>query len=277
MTLMHPVLRFFQALTLGLLLFAGSAFAQPAPLGPDGEVVTYTSLDGTIYQMYRFNGKWTTNLFEKEDLDKLGIAAVRKLVDEHDILYEAMKEFTGQEPSLTEPLKIAFVNASCGGGCAWGGNNLEILKPILYADDYMQYLTHEMLHNFDKFSGFLFNGDDPAHTWTAFADHYVPYFLNKGELGLNARDMLIYRRTEKLALFANYPGATWQSCIVDVACDPVGPMPAKETSLYTQAGVVLRIGELYGRVKMSGLVPTMMGLVESRGVPTTAQQKTDLL
>jgi regulation of enolase protein 1 (concanavalin A-like superfamily) len=260
----------------------GSFQALGVAAAPDGAVVAYNSFhDGAAYSMLRFNGRHTSLLVQRKDLERMGIARIRRLIDEQDLLYEAMVELTAGEPAGTDLLTVAVVENTCGGGCGFiGSKGVEILAPVFHQADVMSFVTHEMLHNFDRFSGHLYNGGDIAHAWNAFMDHFVPWYLHKGDLSLRADDVLALKTVEKLSPYENHPGASWSSCIQTLSCDPVGQVNASGMSVLTQGGVLLRIAQLHGRSLLRNWVPTVQNLITTRGLNSgsmTSAQKSDLM
>ena len=76
----------------------------------DGELVSYTAFDGTIYSLHQFNGKYTAILIKPADLALFTIGRVRDLLDRVDILYAHFKEFLPLEPAGAGLARIAFVH-----------------------------------------------------------------------------------------------------------------------------------------------------------------------
>lgn len=258
------------------------AAAPATPAAPDGATVTYVTFGGETLTMRRFNGRDTALLVTQSVLDQVGLARIRTLVDEHDIIYETLQDLTGAEPAGDgDLLRIAIVDNTCGGGCGYiGSKGVEILTPIFTFDDYIAYVDHEMTHNFDRRSSFLFNSRDIAHSWTAFADQYSQIYPRRAFARLDADDVLELRIRERLGPFEAFPGASWQTCVRDASCDPPGDIDAREMALLAEGGTILRVAQLYGPHAMKMWVPTVDRLISERGLDPgtmTQQDRIDLL
>lgn len=261
---------------------ASVAAAQATPAAPDGATVTYVSFFGETLTMRRFNGRDTALLVTQSVLDQVGLARVRTLVDEHDIIYETLRDLTGAEPAGDgDLLRVAVVDNTCGGGCGFiGSKGVEILTPVLSFDDYIAYVDHEMTHNFDRRSSFLFNSSDVAHAWTAFADQYSQIYPRRAFNRLDADDVLEFRIRERLGPYEAFPGASWEACIRDLTCDPPGEIDSTEMAGLTEGGVILRVAQLYGPRAMKEWIPTVDRLIGERGLEVGAlspQDRIDLL
>jgi hypothetical protein len=261
---------------------APAAATLATPAAPDGATVTYVTFAGETLTMRRFNGRDTALLVSQAVLDQAGLARIRTLVDEHDIIYETLHDLTGAEPAGDgDLLRIAIVDHTCGGGCGYiGSKGVEILTPIFSFDDYIAYVDHEMTHNFDRRSSFLFNSRDIAHSWTAFADQYSQVYPRRAFARLDADDVLELRIRERLGPFEAFPGASWQMCVRDASCDPPGDIDSREMALLAEGGTILRVAQLYGPRAMKAWVPTVDRLIDERGLDPgamTQQDRIDLL
>ena len=160
--------------------------ASSAASVADGETVIYRAFDGSEHILRQFNGLYTAVLISHADLPGLTFEQVREFVDRYDILYAHFKELTGSEPRVEGLLRIAFVK-SCGPGCGRvGGKGIEITPGYLnlerWPNAHYRVLTHEMTHNFDRWSAFSMLGSSRAHAWTNFLMHYVTYYDQSGTL-----------------------------------------------------------------------------------------------
>jgi hypothetical protein len=260
---------------------ASAAAAQATPAVQDGETVTYVTFFGETLTMQQFNGLHTALLVKPSDLAQAGIDRIRRLVDEHDIIYETLQDLTGGEPTGEGLLRIAVVDNTCGGGCGYiGAKGVEILTPVLFFQDYIAYVDHELTHNFDRRSSFLFNSHDIAHSWTAFADQYSQVYPRRAFNRLDADDVLALRIHERLGPYEALPGASWQTCVRDATCDPPGDIGADEMAVLAEGGPILRVAQIYGPHAMRGWMRTVDRLIGERGLDAgamTAQDRIDLL
>lgn len=258
---------------------AATLAAQVVPTVPDGATVAYSSIMGTMYTMRRFNGKHTALLIEPSALDTIGLARVRQMLDEHDILYETLQVVTNGEPNgMDDLLHIAIVPETCPGaiGCGWlGWNGLEVVTDLLDDPGYIQVTLHEMLHNFDRLSDYLFNSPDKAHSWTVFTEWYVENYLQKVAFGLNPVDQLDRNVRDALNGFESYPGSNWEMCVRRAECGQDGGM-----AVATEGGVLLRATQLHGAAAMRGWAAMVDQLIARDGWESwnmTPEQRVDLL
>jgi hypothetical protein len=261
---------------------AREAAALATPAAPDGATVTYVTFQGETLTMRRFNGRDTALLVQQSELDQVGLPRIRTLIDEHDIIYETLRDLTGGEPAGDgDLLRIAVVDHTCGGGCGFiGSNGIEILTPVFTWDDYIAYVDHEMTHNFDRRSSFLFNSRDTAHSWTAFADQYSQVYPRRAFNRLDADDVLELRVRERLGPYEALPGASWQTCVRDTSCDPPGDLQPSDMAVLGEGGPILRIAQLYGPRAMKTWIPTVDRLISERGLQVSdllSQDRIDLL
>jgi hypothetical protein len=256
-----------------------------APLS-DGDIVSYTAFDGTVYSLHQFNRKYTAILLKQGDLDLFTIERVRDLVDRVDILYAHLKEFLPLEPTGPGLVRIAFVQ-TCGGGCGYiGAKGIEIdpqfLNPNSWGPEGVYggsgpyvYIIHEMTHNFDRYSSYIMYGSDPPHSWTDFLNFYIGVYDSFGTASLSPEALLQSKIERYFTPYLLYPGSTWETCIRDNLCDPGGNMQG-----HAQGGMVLRIAQLHGPRAARQSMTYLQNAITTRGLnPSTMTilEKNDLL
>jgi regulation of enolase protein 1 (concanavalin A-like superfamily) len=248
-----------------------SALAQAAPAAAenaDGSTVTYASWYAGPHIMRQFNGKYTALLLKQAALDAVGIARVRKIIDEQDIVYEAYRTLVGSEPAGTGLLKVAIVDSTCGAGCAHvGQKGIELNWDVVYLPDYLFFVIHEMGHDYDGYHDALYGGADPAHAWTMFFDNYIKLYLGLSYNGMNATDFFHFRLRKVFEPYETFPGSTWSQCISGRNCDPVGIVDALGLDVGAQGGLVMRIVELYGTSSITGWLGSVRTLLAQRAAP----------
>lgn len=261
----------------------GAPAQAPADVA-DGDTVTYTAFDKTVYSLRQFNGKYTALLLQQADLDKFTLEKVRLTIDRNDVLYTQLVEFLGSEPRGEGLLRVAYVK-TCGAGCGTVGRRGLELDPKNFTewlDFSYAYTVHEMCHNFDLYSGFLFGGPDAPHSWTDFASRYIVVYNRNGSV---KPDNAIFGPEEQLQSwidqyfmpYVRYPGATWEACIRDNLCTAGSPSGIAQ---HTQGGVPLRLAQVYGAAAMKRWLPYVSAQTAARRLVAgslTAAQKSDLL
>jgi hypothetical protein len=258
---------------------AAAPASEPVATVPDGAFVTYGS-----FTMRRFNGRHTAVLIQPRDLDAVGLARVRQMVDESDFVFETLRDLTNGVPANDgDLLRINIVDSACNGanGCApIGSQGMDVSRWVLPGPDYIDTVTHEMLHNFDRFNSFIFNSAEPFHSWNTYWDHYVRAYLYKTAEGLNVGDQVEAVVRDLLFGYESWPGANWQMCIINRACTFNGWGDAAGMSIATEGAVPLRIAQLHGLPAMRGWMATLEGLITSRGLSPdgmSPEQKLDLM
>ena len=249
---------------------------------PDGSTLTVTSIDGFVLTVRKFNGKFTSLLVPQAELDQVGLSRVRKLIDEHDLLYQTYKTLVGTEPVGAGLLRVLIVPTTCGGkggGCANPGmKGLEVTTDVFTGyPDYIHYVLHEMGHCFDNYSGSLFSGGDGVHAWNAFFDEFIKSWLGMSEFGLNDKDYQAFRLKKKFGPYEAYPGANWSQCIRDNGCDVVGIHTATEFSVTAQGGPILIIASLYGKAAMVPWLNKVREVIAERGQFQAPDVKAEIL
>ncbi len=253
-------------------LSAAAAPTAAAVDEADGSTVAYTAFNGEVVTMRRFNGKYTALLLRQVDLDTVGLARVRKILDEHDIVFETYRTLVGQLPSGTGLLLVAIVpHTNCGPGCASQGvNRIELTQDVLKLPNYMFFLIHEMGHTFDNFSSYIYGGPDRGHAWTMFFDNYVKLYLGLSNEfateGLNAPDFFNWRMRKVFEPYETYPGADWAQCISNATCDPAGIVDPAGMAMSAQGGLVMKLAELYGTTALTGWLSNVRTLMSQRPV-----------
>lgn len=270
-------------IVLACALCIAPAFPAEAP---DGSTVQHKSIDGndpTVYNLRKFNGKYTCMQISQTTLDKVGIARVRKAIDEQDIIYAAFMGYIQRAPAAEGLLKVSvYENSACTAACIESGGigNIEVRSDFFEWPDYEHYIIHEFAHAFDFYSELVFVSSEVAfgHDWTAFWQHWVEFTLGLGEQGMNAADYLKFNARKLLEPYENLPGATWEQCIRDENC-PVGTLSDSVFKEFTQGGVVLRIAQLYGDGVIRKWIPELKTLMTERNniPPSTPQGRTELL
>lgn len=242
----------------------------------DGTTVTDVDWSSVARQMRHFNGKFTAFRLYQSTLDQIGIGRVRQLIEEFDLLYSAKTEVIGIEPQGTQKMTIVAVPAVedvCAGGyaCAYqNSRTIWVQAEAINATDMLTAISHEMDHAFDRLSAHLFTQADFAHSWTEVLDPLTLAYLQRDEnphpnaQGITPLESIRDRRWDRLAGYEAFPGANWQNCINLQSCDPAGEATAQGLSVHTQAGVALRVFELYG-----GNQPLKRWLTEAQSLSTT--------
>ncbi|WP_437618209.1 MopE-related protein [Sorangium sp. So ce1151] len=240
---------------------------------PDGTTVTYVAFDSASYSLRQFNGKHTALLLSQALLDEVGLARVRQIIDDADLLYKTKAEITGAEPPGTGLLRIAVVDVTCGYGCGYvNAKGIEIVPDAVRGESGINVINHELNHNFDSLSPFLFTNADSAHAWTEVLDDPTHVYLERGGSprgngqALTNPEFMTFKRKERLNPYEEFPGASWQTCIANQACDPAGGWSAQSLSVHTQSGIALRVFELFGvKQPLRTWVQQARSLVQSRG------------
>ena len=265
----------------------GETSSSRAAVG-DGDSIIYRAFDGNEHTLRQFNGLYTAVLISESDLGRLTPELVRDFVDRYDILYAHFKELTGSDPPGEGLLRIAFV-PTCGGGCGRvGAKGIEITPGYLnlerWPNAHYRVLTHEMTHNFDRWSAFTMLGSTRGHAWTNFLMHYVTYYDQSGTLDtagnawpadLNAQDWLQYNIDHLFSGYLNLPDASWERCIRDDDCDP-----RRITARETQGALLLRMAQLHGPGLVKRWLRHLPELIESKQLSSasmSAEDKADFL
>ncbi len=224
----------------------------------DGTTVSDLSFKSVTRSMRQFNGKYIALRLQQSLLDTAGIARVRNFIEEIDLLYEMKKELIGIEPTGSGRTIVSAIPSAddpCTGGyaCAYlNSRRIEMVEGALTATDGVTAISHELNHSFDRLSAFLFTSADSAHSFTEVMDTLTFVYLQRDEnphpyaQGLTTAQNLAYRRYDRLSMYENYPGANWSNCVDLQTCDPAGDAKAQDLSVHVQAGVALRVFELYG-------------------------------
>jgi regulation of enolase protein 1 (concanavalin A-like superfamily) len=253
---------------------------------PDGSTVQYKSFDTqdpTIHNLRNFNGKYTCMQISQETLDKVGIARVRKAIDEQDIIYAAFMGYIQRAPTADGLMKVSVFNTlSCTAACIENGGvgNIEVQSAFFEKPDYEHYIIHEFAHAFDFYSQLVFvTSEQPlGHDWTSFWQFWVEYTLGIGEEGLNATDYMKYNTRRMLEPYETMLGASWEQCIRDENC-PYGIHSDSVLKESAQGGVVLRIAQTLGDGVIRKWIPELKILMTERNniPPSTPQGQTELL
>src|SRR4051812_40105289 len=167
---MNPI-HWAKHIALASVLLLAPAFSAESPDGGTVQHQSFNPDDHTVYNLRKFNGKYTALLISQTTLDKLGIARVRKAIDEQDIIYSAFKTYLGGEPVGTGLMQVAvYEGASCTAACAQniGWKSIEVNSAFFEWPDYEHYIIHEFAHAFDFYTPDLFvnfDGIPPGHAW----------------------------------------------------------------------------------------------------------------
>ncbi len=272
------------------IVLAGALCLAPAfsAEAPDGSTVQHRSFDTndpTLYNLRKFNGKYTCMQISQTTLDKVGIARVRKAIDEQDIIYAAFMGYIQRAPAGDGLLKVSlYEHPSCSAACTEGvgiGNiDVNTDSNFFQWPDYEHYIIHEFAHAFDFYSTLVFvTSEMPwGHDWTSFWQYWVEYTLGLGEQGLNAPDFLKFNTRKMLEPYETMPGATWALCIRDENC-PYGWMSDSVMKESAQGGVVLRVAQLLGDGMIRKWIPELKTLMTERNniPPATPEGQTELL
>ncbi|MDB5105946.1 MAG: hypothetical protein JWP91_3635 [Fibrobacteres bacterium] len=235
---------------------------------PDGGAFSYAAWKGPALPMRQFNGRYTALVLRQADLDAVGIARVRKIIDEQDIVYEAYRTLVGVEPAGAGLLQVAIIDSTCGAGCGWiGSKGIELNRDVLYLPDYLFFVIHEMGHNYDNYSGILYSGPDIQHSWTMFFDNYVKLYLGLSFEGMNAPDFFRWRMRKVFEPYETFAGASWSRCISAGDCDPDGIVDQTGVAMGGQGGLVMRIVELYGSAAITPWLANVRTLLSQRASP----------
>ena len=272
-----------KSIALAASLYLAPAFAIESP---DGGTVDYRSFNGndpTIYKLRKFNGKYTCMQISQTTLDRVGLARVRKAIDEQDIIYAAFKSYIQRDPASSGLATVSvYETSSCTAACAQnvGVGNIEVRSDFFDGPDYEHYIIHEFAHAFDFYSTLVFvTSEVPyGHDWTSFWQFWVEYGLRLGEQGLNAADYVKFNTRKMLEPYENMPNASWDLCIRDENC-PYGVFSDSVMKESAQGGVVLRVAQLFGDGMVRKWIPALNALMTERNnvPPSTPQAQTELL
>ncbi len=252
--------------------------AQAVPPVGDGLLVSYRSFDGSNYLMRQFLGKYTAVLLTPSQVDAFGVAQARELLDIADLYYAAYVEFYGLQPNGSGLLRIAFVK-TCGAGCGYvGSRGVEIdpgyvNEPSDTVAEILGVLGHEMNHNFDRFSSYIFIAPDIAHAWNDVVDTYVRLVDRSGSRTRPPEDNVRNAVDTWLRPYLELPGSSWETCILNAACTGV-------SAQHAQGGMVLRLAQLVGVPATQQSLRKLREFVTTRGLSgssMTATQKADLI
>ncbi|MDB5104813.1 MAG: hypothetical protein JWP91_2502 [Fibrobacteres bacterium] len=286
---MNPMNRARRFAMASLLCIAPAFSAET----PDGSTVTHMSFDGndqTVYTMRKFNGKYTALQVTQSTLDSVGIAPLRKAIDENDMIYAAFKTYLGAEPSGTGLAPISMYEYGCDRACAQniGTKPLEIRTSFFNTYVYPEAMVHEMAHAFDMHDAEIFvanhafqpgstNPYPPGHDWTSFWQHYMMYNLGMTKYGMNPADFLEYQVQWLMEPYESLAGASWQTCIVDQTCKVNNP--DYTVSEVAQGGAILRIAQIFGKPAILNWIPSLNAIIAARGgvVPSTDIDRSELL
>lgn len=275
-----------KSIALAACFFMSSRSAVSAAEAPDGSTVQHASFnlnDHTVYNLRKFNGKYTCMQISQTTLDKVGMARVRKAIDEQDIIYAAFLGYIQRAPASNGLLQVSvFENASCSAACTQsvGVGSIEVQSDFFEWPDYEHYLIHEFAHAFDFYGTLMFvTSEVPfGHDWTSFWQFWVEYTLGLGEQGLNAADYLKFNTRKMLEPYETMPGANWNQCIRDENC-PYGSLSDSVMKESAQGGVVLRIAQIFGDGMIRKWIPELKTLMTERNnvAPTTPEGQTEIL
>ena len=262
--------------------------ASGAP-SANGDVVTYTSMDSTVYSLKRYDGLYTSLLMQPATADRIGASNIMKYIDRLDLLYTHFKELVGAEPSGSGLTTVAIVK-NCGSGCGWiGMKGIEIdpnsfdLDPALQnpsRDIGYRIATHEFAHNYDLFSGWIHYGADASHAWTDFAQTYINVYDKAGTNdkvsgGQDSDALLRYGIEQLYTPYFTFSGATWTTCVRNAACAP-GTMMHRNA----QGGLMLKMAQLHGATGVRAALGFLRNAIKTRNMSAaqmTPEQKNDLL
>jgi regulation of enolase protein 1 (concanavalin A-like superfamily) len=279
---MNPI-QWAKGFALAAALCIAPVFSAEAP---DGSIVQHSSFnpnDHNVYNLRKFNGKYTALLISQTALDRFGMERVRRAVDEQDIIYSAFKTYLGGEPFGDGLMQISLYEAaSCSAACAQniGWKSIEVNPELFSWPDYEHYIIHEFAHAFDFYSPIIFvaSSGPPGHAWTTFWQHYMQYHLRQPEAGLNSPDYLDYVIRSIQEVYETFPNATWERCIRDQACID-GVHNDTVMNEFSQGGPILRIAQMYGDAAIGNWIKSLKDIMTERGnvAPTTDQGRSELL
>ena len=263
-------------------LRAKAVQALPGPAFASGERVSYTAFNGRVWDLTRFQGKHVAILLPDSWMVPSALSAeqIRSFVDRSDLIYQQLLDWEGTEPAGSGLLNVAVIPDTCGWGCGLiGGKGIEIadidwLNPTLWneikGDKGVGVLIHEMTHNFDVFSQYLYYLPGHAHAWTDFVNLYYFVYTQEGQLGSNPGEVA----SDWLATTAPYfndPTATWESCVRDGQCEARGI-----TANNAWGGFGFRIALYYGPKSAKGFMTFLRNYRQTHEPPTTTEGKNDL-
>jgi hypothetical protein len=259
------------------------AAAESSSIPADGSLVTYTTFDGKQQlQLRQYNGKYVAFLISDADLALTSLQFIRRQIDRYDRVYTYLRDFLGEEPAGDGLLRIAVVDDSPA-SFGWVGvkgvetsqawfNSYQEGRDLMYT-----VVKHEMIHNFDHLSSFLFNAPDPAHSWTDFMQPYLEVYNRQGftdESSVQPEEWLRIMTDQFFTSFLSFPGRTWLTCVQNAACD------GNNMAQHAQGGLVLRVAQAYGTANMKRWYPIAQQMVTSRNLSSTSMtgvQRNDLL
>jgi len=254
--------------------------------GPDGgEIVDYVAFNGIHFQLTRFSGHFIAILLPDTWMGdgKLTPDLVRSFVNRTDILYEHFRELVGGEPGGSGLLNIAVIPGSqtCGWGCGFIGTkgievaDIDYLNPALWrqisADVPVDVVVHEMTHNFDLYSSYLYYLPGHAHAWTDFVNFLVYDFSRTGRADDPPQEVVRAWLDTAYRPYVSDPKATWADCVRDGRCEDRGI-----TANNAWGGTSLRVTQLYGRQAGPGFFRFLAAWAAKHAPPTTTNEKEDL-
>jgi hypothetical protein len=277
----NPILWARRIAMASLICFA-PAFSAESPDGGTVQHMSFDVNDQTVYNLRKFNGRYTALLVSQSTLDAMGIAKVRQTIDENDNIYAAFRAFIGADPIGEGLMQISvYENSGCTAACAQniGWKSLEVRTEFFNSELYPEAIVHEIAHAFDLHGPDIFVNSNgaPGHEWTSFWQHYMMYYLGKSKHGMTATDYLDHQIKKVLQPYEDRAGATWETCIRDGAC--VTDNPEYTLSEAAQGGAVLRIAQIFGKAVMAKWIPSLKAIIVERGnvVPTTPSGRSELL
>lgn len=199
---------------------------------------TYRAFDGRSHSLREYRGRFVSVLLPDEPPQQPFFTAehIGELVDRLDELYSLYREILQREPPGSDLLTVAFVPQTCGSGCGLLGGrgieirsdsrNVEAIIKELDAGRLDEVLVHEMVHNFDAFSGLLHYLPDHPHAWTDFFQYFAAYRYGRHSVGGQAPDEGFNSPVSLLwKTYVETPSASWSQCVRDGGCAAHGLPP----------------------------------------------------
>lgn len=245
---------------------------------------SYRAFNGQSYTLHEYRGQFVSVLLP-DDVETgpfFTAEHVEELVYRLDALYSLYQEILHLEPDGTGLLNVAFVPETCGSGCGLlGAKGIEILSDALNYELIIEeldagrletILVHEMVHNFDAFSGHLHYLPDHAHAWTDFFQYFAAYRYGRNTVGGEAPDDLF--NSPVSAAWKDYVAsdtASWARCVRDGACESEGL-----TANNVWAMLYYRMENLYGTEAILRSIEFLTDYIGRNPMPAGAEKKEGL-
>ncbi|MCP4047631.1 MAG: hypothetical protein GY732_16790, partial [Gammaproteobacteria bacterium] len=246
--------------------------------------ISYKAFDGSTHQLVENRGRYVNVLIPQSYDEGPFFTAdhIEEMVDRLDMLYALYTELMQEQPDGNGLLNIAFIPQTCGMGCGLIGakgfeilsvqRNYEAIISELDAGRLESVLLHEMAHNFDMFSSYLYYLPDHAHAWTDMFEFFAPFRFAR----FNSHDQVpddVYNSPVS-AVWKKYvteESANWERCVINGACTDLGM-----TANNLWAMLYYRIDAIHGIEALLGSFEFLREYVKTRHPPTSDEGKEGL-